>query len=118
MPYISTEEVREIRKNIRKELPEFKVSVTKDHHSSVCVSLMEGPVDFKGDHIQVNHYWYKDHYKDQPEVVEIFSKILDTIYKCKNQKTLVVDGDYGAVPNYYIDINVGKWDKPYKKLDK
>ena len=42
MPYVSSEDVAKMRKNIRAALPEYVVSVTKRHYSSVEVHLMSG----------------------------------------------------------------------------
>lgn len=45
MGYIETEKVAEIRKKVRAEFPAFKISVTRDHYSTVNVRIMKGPVD-------------------------------------------------------------------------
>ena len=114
MPFIRTEEVKQIRDALKKALPEFKLSVTKQHHSGVTVAIMKGPVDFGTDYEQVNHYYYKSHYEDKPEAIKVFDTILKTIDSCKQQKELVYDGDYGSIPNYYKNIHVGKWNKNYE----
>lgn len=115
MGYISAEEVKKIRNEIKKELPEFKFSVTLDDHSGVCVSLMEGPFDHQG-HEQLNHYYYQEHFKDQPEFVAMWDKVMKIV---RGQKEVSYTGDsysdYGSQPNYYIYLHVGKWDKHYKK---
>ena len=47
MAYISTNEVKEVRKALKEKFGKnLKFSVTRDHHSSVSVSIMEGVVDF------------------------------------------------------------------------
>lgn len=119
MPYISTEKVREIRKELKAALPEFKLSVAKRHSSTVVVSIMSGPLEYPGvlnperkrDYMQINVYWYTQHYEGLPEWQEVFKKISDIA--TKEQTTLVEDGDYGTVPTYYFDLNIGKWDKGY-----
>ena len=73
MAYISTEEVAAIRKQLKAEMPEYKFSVKKCHHSSVTVAFMKGPAweefqtrdrytgemhdDAMDDHEQLNHVW-------------------------------------------------------------
>ena len=43
MAYISTEDVKHIRNELKKILPQYKFSVVRDHHSSVSINLMKGP---------------------------------------------------------------------------
>ena len=43
MAFISAEDVKHIRNELKKELPQYKFSVVRDHHSSVDISLMKGP---------------------------------------------------------------------------
>ncbi len=118
MPYITKEEVKEIRNNLKKALPEFKLSVTMRHHSVVCVSLMKGPAieGINKEYESINQFWYEKTFKDHPKTVELFKTIMNTINDSKSQKEVTYDGDYGSVPNFYIDINVGKWDKPYQTV--
>ena len=77
MAYISTDDVKHIRNTLKKELPQFKFSVVRDHHSSVSIALMKGPA-FKDyeyfdrythetkigtlnkDHHQINEYHLED----------------------------------------------------------
>jgi hypothetical protein len=111
MPFISSEDVATIRKAVRAALPEFKVSVTKEHHSSVHVTLIEGPIAAPVE--GVNVYWYKEHLKDRPDAIEVVDTILAEIFKVKKCYTEVEDSDYGSVPNFYYHVHFGKWDKPY-----
>ena len=43
MAYISTDDVKKIRNALKTEMPEYKFSVVRDHHSSVTISMMKGP---------------------------------------------------------------------------
>lgn len=116
MPYITSEEVKSIRNEIKKAFPDFKFSITRESHSTVRVAIMEGNLDFGGGHIQVNGFYVKENYKDQPEIRDMFLKILEIIH---NEKEMIVseeETDYGRWPNYYINLHVGKWDKDYKKV--
>ena len=42
MVYISTDDVKKIRNALKTEMPEYKFSVVRDHHSSVTISMMKG----------------------------------------------------------------------------
>lgn len=118
MPYISTERVAEIRAQIKKEFPEYKFSITKDH-STVRVKILSGPIEFLVDenemqrgYGQVNHYYIHEHYKNFPEALEVLKRI-DDIMNVGNG-VLVEDGDYGTVPNFYTDISIGDYEKRYE----
>ena len=43
MAYISTDDVKKIRNALKTEMPEYKFSVVRDHHSSVTIAIMKGP---------------------------------------------------------------------------
>ena len=113
MPYISKEQVAEIRKDLKKTFPKFKFSITKRNGHKLNIVILSGDIDFElNDHgyQSVNHYYINDHYEG--EARHMLSAIVD--YATKDQRTLVIDGDYGAVPNFYISISIGRWDRPYQ----
>ena len=41
MLYISTDDVKKIRVALKTEMPQYKFSVVRDHHSSVTISMMK-----------------------------------------------------------------------------
>ncbi len=118
MPYIDTKDVAAIRKAIKAALPDYVLSVTKDHHSGVDVRVMSGPI-VAPEHVNV--YWFKDHLgpnkEDRPDAIAVIEKIIAEIFKVRTPKTLVEDGDYGNVPTFYYDVSFGKWDNPYVCTD-
>jgi len=139
MAYISTEDVKHIRNELKKELPQYKFSVVRDHHSSVTISLMKGPAfnDYEyfdrynnvtktanlsdGEHHQINQFHLEDFYGK--ENAEILSKI-DTISRTAPAKNggkvwyndSDIQTDYFDIA-YYVHINVGKWNKPYEIVE-
>jgi len=113
MPYITKDEVKRKRELLKRMFPTFKLSVTMERHTTINVNILEGPIDMPS-YEQVNHYYIKEHYKDRPQVKEVLQEIYDVINS--GNGTLVVDSDYGHVPNFYTSITIGKWDKPYKKI--
>lgn len=117
MPYISSEKVKEIRTAIKAQFPNCKFSITNDNHSTVCVAIMESPIDFGFEHKQLNHKWMKDHGYSE-EVVLFVAKIVEIINSKEEQRELTYDSDYGSVPTFYINVHVGKWDKAYKQVIK
>jgi len=114
MPYISTEEVKKRREVLKEAFPKIKFSVTCRHYSEIRVSVMEAPFKIEKEHKRVNEYCIKEDYKDFPEVRDFLLKIKEIIDA--GNYTLVNDGDYGEVPCFYIHIEFGKWDRPYKQI--
>ena len=43
MAYLSAEDVKHIRVALKKEFPQYKFSVTRDHHLGVNINFMKGP---------------------------------------------------------------------------
>lgn len=116
MPYIDSNEVKIKRQALKKEFPMFKLSVTREHHSGIRVSILSGPINMltnkEGRTCEsVNHFYINEHYSEHPEI----KKILLRIYEIINSKnyTVVEDSDYGNVPSFYTTIEIGQWDRPY-----
>lgn len=112
MPYISTDQVKKIRDYLKKELPDYKLSVTREHATGVNVAIMEGPIDFGTPHGSVNHFYIERDWEGEARrVLQVIADATES-----NNRTLYHDSDYGNVPQFYVCIEIGKWDKPYKLL--
>lgn len=119
MPYISTERVAEIRSELKKTFPEYTFRCYREHSSSVHVHIMSGPANLEstekgGGYYSVNVYYIDEHYRNEPEKLELFQKIKAIV--SRGNGTLVNDGDYGRVPNFYEHICVGDYQKPYQQV--
>lgn len=118
MPFITSEEVAAIRKGIKRALPDYTFSIRKQHHSSIDIAILSGPI-VAVEHVNV--FWYKDNLRpdkeNRPDAIEVIDKILAEVFKVKKRETEVEDGDYGTVPNFYYDVSFGRWDKPYVCTD-
>jgi len=134
MAYISTEEVAAIRKELKAQLPQYKFSVTKHHHSSVTVAFMKGPAfaefqsrdrytgEFKDDviegHEQLNHHWAMDFYgEENGALIKKVEEIIKSAPAKAGGREWYDKSD--AMTDYfdtafYMSIHVGKWDKPYE----
>ena len=115
MGYIATAEVAAMRKSLKSALPQFKLSVLRLHRSTVSITLLEGPVDFGSGYSMANHLYIDEHYKGRPQAKEVLKKVLKIVDEHK-KVTTTGDGysDYGTSPNYYISLQIGIWNKPYK----
>jgi len=116
MPYITTERVAQIRKELKATFPTIKFSVTREHHSSVNVVIMEAPFNMlpegEKSYEIINHFYIKEQHKDTPQKCEILLRVYEIMNA--GNGTLVNDGDYGNVPRFYTHISIGKWDRPFK----
>lgn len=116
MPYITTERVKEIRQELKKVFPNFKFSVTREHHSTVNVSVLSAPFNLLPDeevkYESVNQYYISEHYKEIPQKKEVLEKIF-SIMDAGN-KIMFEDGDYGSIPQFYTHLSIGKWNQPFQ----
>jgi len=123
MAFIKTEEVAQIRKELKEAFPQLKFGVRKHHHSSVDVTIKAGTVDFSdilddNGYSQVNQYWLTEDRVGKH--VKLFEKIIDII---KTAPAKVPGGrawfdESDSMTDYfhtafYFSINVGAWNKPY-----
>jgi len=107
MPYISTERVAEIRKELKATFPDVKFSVVREHYSTVRVAVMESPLEW-GDTRTINPFYPEN--APNPEFCRAVIDIMDA-----GNSILFHDGDYGAVPKWYTSLEIGKWDRPHIK---
>tara|TARA_Y100001938_G_scaffold149909_1_gene238647 strand:+ start:19342 stop:19725 length:384 start_codon:yes stop_codon:yes gene_type:complete len=124
MAYFSQERKKEMQPKIKELLKEYglKGRLSVRHHSSVVLTVFSGEMDFsdymnpekfgpiKQECIPVNVYWIDDHWIGKAR--DFFNKALailnDGNYDRSNYMT-----DYFEV-GWYVDINIGRWDKPYE----
>lgn len=113
MPYISTDRVKEIRNELKTTFPQFKFSVKRYHYSVVVVTIRKGPIDFGNTEFMVSPHWLENRWKEKNlQAYEFFDKVVKIVNH--GNCTVVEDGDYGSIPRFYIDINVGDWQRPYE----
>lgn len=112
MAYITTEQVREIREQLKTLFPRergWKFSVVRKDATSVDISIMEAPFDLadgKKFH-QVNHH-HLDIYDEKTALV------LKTITKVITKDYQVYSDEFGIFDvAFYFDIYVGKWETPF-----
>lgn len=112
MAYISQTEKKAIAPKVKAILDQYglKGSLSIRHHSSLVLTIKSGVIDFGGTDRQVNVYWIQNHYQGAAQ--EVLTKLVDAMrgddwYDDSDAMT-----DYFST-KHYVDINVGKWDKPY-----
>lgn len=135
MPYISQQQKKEIQAKLKPIFKEYGIKATLGihNHSTIVVNIWSSPIDFIGNYnrvieklycyttdyqprinyLDVNHFWYHKHFDG--EALECLIKIINVLNEKNGVE--VEDGDYGIIPYFYIDINIGQWNKSYKLLE-
>ena len=139
MAYMNQDMKAKIAANIKPLLKKYnlKGSLSVSNHMSIVLSLKAGSIDFienyidvddkktygykmtaenvenfrKGKSIDVNPYWYKEHFSGvaKKALAEILSAMKSADWYDKSDAQI----DYFDI-SYYIDVNIGKWNKPYE----
>ena len=117
MAYISQKDKKELAVDIKKVLKKYgcKGNIGVKDNMSLYVDVMEGPIDFKHTHgdgyTQVNTYWIDDHYDGIEK--DFLNDLKSAMKGNKWYDNSNAQIDYFDTA-YYIDINIGKWNKPYQ----
>jgi len=107
-----------------------KASLAVRHHSTLVLNIKSGSVDFLGNYnkvcgakprpahlpfqpatksIDVNTHWYKEHFDGK--ALKFLSEVIPAMNN-GNHDHSDIQTDYFNV-GWYVDVNIGKWDKPY-----
>ena len=133
MAYIKKEEISAIRNELKKRFGHtgLKFGVKNRHHSSVHVTIKAGPIDFSdiyrdGDEYADINIYHLQNYGQHTPFFEELEKIIKTApalaeggRKWFDKSDMMTDYFHTA---FYIDLDVGSYDKPYvyngKKISK
>ena len=139
MAYITKDQVKEKTVKIKAIAKKYgcKVSVSGSNSSTITVRFTEGKIDFwqniidtavanqRGNlddikdnmeyckekmHLQINHYWMDTHYSG--EVLQMLQEIKAVLHEDHYDYSDAMTDYFNCA--WYIGIQVGRWDKPYK----
>jgi len=116
MAYISQKDKAELAPGIKAVLAKYgmKGSIAIKHHFTLVVNVQSGPLDFDHSHgdgyTQVNTYHIDRHYSG--DVKQFLNELVVAMKGTKWFDKSDIQSDYFHTA-YYIDINIGKWNKPY-----
>jgi len=132
MAYISAEDVKAIRNELKEAFPKFKFAVRKGSGSlSVDVVVQKATYAFQDQfeksfqgkrYAQVNQYWIKDHFSDVEER-EFMLKVNEIMHNAPGRaggKVYFDESD--AMTDYfhtafYTHLSIGQWDKEYECVE-
>lgn len=102
-----------------------KLSVSRDNHSTIVLTLYSGKIDFFSDYlwhktlfvdgtqyIDVNPYYLCDQFKQDSKAFEFLNQALK-IMNQGNWNKSDISTDYFDI-GFYVTINIGKFKKPYQ----
>ena len=120
MAYMNQEKKKRLAPQIKEILKKhnMKGTLSVNNYSTLNLTLQSGPIDFKytgqdGRTIRnINEYWYQDHYKDYPKLVEFLDKLIAAMKGPDYFNHDDSQSDY-FYRSHYTNINFGRWDKPY-----
>jgi hypothetical protein len=134
MAYMNQERKQKIAQALKPILAKYKVkgSLSVRNHMSIVLTLKSGAIDFIGNsnrvcgndfyqvqrgfkptttgHVQVNPYWFQDHYDGDAKafLTEAFKALKAADWYDESD----AQTDYFNTA-YYVDVNIGKWNKSY-----
>ena len=117
MAYMNQERKKELAPAMKAVFKKYgmKATIAVRHHSTLVANIKSGPIDFgeytHGDgYIQVNEYHIDRHYEGDAR--EFLLELKEAMMKGNHDHSDPMT-DYFNV-GWYIDINVGGWNKPYE----
>jgi hypothetical protein len=124
MAYMSQEHKKEIAAVVKPILKKYKLkgSLSVQNHSTICLKIRSGAIDFFGslveptdrDHMSVNHYWFKDHFKDGV-AKDALKELIDALHGPRFFDESDAMTDYFHC-SHYIDLDIGVYNKPYELI--
>jgi hypothetical protein len=135
MAHVSQDKKKELSTGIKAVLKKYnmKGSISVKHHSTLVVTLKSGSLDIitnwyetgkgsrsaymnghmeteKPTYLQVNEYWIDQNYSS--DVKDFLNELHDAMKGPDFFNNDDIQSDYFH-RSHYVDIRVGRWDKPY-----
>ena len=118
MAYMSQERKKALEPAIKAILKKYglKGSLSVRHHMTLVLTVRSGDLDFFADcgsdreYIDVNTYWYHEHFTGQS--LKFLKEVIPAMMVGNHNNSDIMT-DYFDV-GWYIDVNIGQWDKPYQ----
>lgn len=137
MAYMSQEKKAKLAPTIKAICKKYniKASLAVRNHRTLCLNIKQGDIDFienfiqgdsdksyakrmsdeqiaylrKNQSLDVNPYWYKEHFSGR--ALDFLKEVIPAMND-GNYDNSDIQSDYFDV-GWYIDVNIGRWDKPY-----
>ena len=128
MAYMDQEQKKELAPGIKAVLKKYgvKASIAVRHYSTLVVNIRSSEIDFGNSlaptparlrrpmqwtgHEQINTHWIENHWTGKAQE---FLLELKAAMSIGNHDRSDLQSDYHDV-GWYVEINVGRWNKPYE----
>tara|TARA_Y100000034_G_C6711265_1_gene314195 strand:- start:193 stop:588 length:396 start_codon:yes stop_codon:yes gene_type:complete len=129
MAYMSQDNKKKLAPKIKSICKKYgvKASLGVNNHSTLVLNVNSGSIDFfsnateqsgideytiKNGNMSINPYWYKEHFTGKS--LEFLSEVIPAMSVGNFDKSDIMT-DYFHV-GWYIEINIGRWNKPYNLI--
>ena len=120
MAYISTEQVKEMRNELKVLFPAkagWKLSLTRQHYSSVRCEILTAPIELRLDSTRtnesVNHYYIDSRYDGNNDAATKVLTTISNVLNLNNYDNSDAMTDYFDC-GHYVNMSIGAWDKPFQ----
>ncbi len=128
MAFMNQERKKELSPGIKAVLKKHgvKASLAVRHHSTLVVNIRSSAIDFATDRVVmpahigrdrgwqgydgINPYWYKEHWTGK--ALEFLTELMPALNVGNHDRSDIMT-DYFDV-GWYVDVNIGSWDKNYE----
>lgn len=124
MAYISAQDVKAIRLELKEAFPKWKFGVRKESGGlAVAVTIKQGTCAFEGKtYSQVNQYWIDSHWTDAEDAM-VLKKINEIMLNAPGRAGGKVFFDHSDAQTdyfhtaFYTHLSIGSWDTPYQCVE-
>lgn len=132
MAYMSQEKKATIQAAIKPILTKYNVkgSLSVRNHSTIVLTVKSGAINFieslnrvcadnrnfhpvVNGHVDVNPYWYHEHFDG--DALQFLDEAFNALKSADWYDKSDISTDYFCTA-YYVDLNIGKWNKPYQVI--
>lgn len=119
MAYVSQEFKKEIAPVVKALLKEYglKGSLSVHNHNTLSLTITQGEINFLKDsphkYTSINPYWLENSFSGR--ALEFLKRAVQALKTSKYFDHSDGLTDYFQC-SHYININIGKWDKPYELI--
>jgi hypothetical protein len=127
MAYISQEKKKELAQGIKAALLKhgIKGSIAVRNHTVLVVNIRSGKIDFAADRSPnsdgtplcvwtggelINPYWYRDMHTGA--TLAFLIDLFNAMHQGNHDRSDAMSDHFDV--GWYVNVNVGAWDKPYK----
>jgi len=128
MAYMNQDKKAKIAPKVKSILKKYGVKGTLGvhNHSTLVLNVSSGPIDFISNfnkvnedkwpvmkaenYLGINPYWYQEHFSGK--ALSFLKELLPAMNEGNHDRS-DIQSDYFDV-GWYVDVNIGRWDKPYQ----